>query len=110
MAILAGHHGVFPTKLEVTGPKNYESERKLHWHAERFALWDRAAATAGITDGDLEVLATTPLTQPAQMVLTGFLIMSDWIASNQTFFPLDDTRSSWDRAQFALQRLRFPRK
>ncbi len=110
MAILAGHHGIFPTKSEVTGPKNYASERKLHWHAERFALWDRAAATAGLTDGDLEVLVTTPLTQTAQMVLTGFLIMSDWIASNQTFFPLDDTRSSWDRAQFALQRLHFPRR
>ena len=110
MAILAGHHGIFPTKLEVTGPKNYEAERRLHWHAERFALWDRAAATAGLSDAELEVLATTLLTQPAQMTLTGFLIMSDWIASNQTFFPLDDTRSSWNRAQFALQRLHFPRR
>ena len=64
MAILAGHHGIFPTKLEVTGPKNYEAERRLHWHAERFALWDRAAATAGITDAELKTLATTPLTQP----------------------------------------------
>ncbi|WP_314973982.1 CRISPR-associated helicase Cas3' [Corynebacterium matruchotii] len=106
--ILAGHHGVFPT-----GPTRssiYNAEHDMHWHTERLNLWDRAAATAGLSDAELEVLATTPLTQTAQMVLTGFLIMSDWIASNQTFFPLDDTRSSWNRAQFALQRLHFPRR
>ena len=106
--ILAGHHGVFPTGF--TRSNIYNVEHDMHWHAERLDLWDRAAATAGLTDANLEVLATTLLTQTAQMVLTGFLIMSDWIASNQTFFPLDDTRSSWDRAQFTLQRLRFPRR
>ena len=109
MVILAGHHGVFPTVL--TRPTfHYNAENKLHWHTERLDLWDRAAKTAGLSDTDLEVLAATPLTQPAQMVLTGFLIMSDWIASNQTFFPLDDTRSSWHRAQDAIRRLNFPRR
>lgn len=109
-AILAGHHGAFPAKLEIDSPSNYSREEYLHWHAERLAMWDRASATAGLTEADLITLATKPLSQPAQMVLTGFLIMSDWIASNQTFFPLTDARTSQERAQDAINRLRFPRK
>ena len=56
------------------------------------------------------------VTQPAQMLLTGLLIVADWLASNSTFFPLMDVESACGgerisaRSERAIQKINLPRK
>jgi hypothetical protein len=104
--ILAGHHGVFPTQDR--GQSEYLREKNTHWHEDRFQYWGRAAVVAKLSEEDLELLATSILPQPAQMVLCGFLIVCDWVGSNKQFFPLNDSRSSAERAKSAVRELDLP--
>ncbi|MBU4214764.1 MAG: CRISPR-associated helicase Cas3', partial [Actinobacteria bacterium] len=60
------------TSLIGTGP----------WVSVQDALLDRAAVRAGL---DLARLATVRLPQAVQMLLTGVVVMADWIASGDTF-------------------------
>ena len=104
--ILAGHHGVFPARNG--GKDQYCREEPTHWHEDRMQYWDRAAAVAQLSKEDLELLSISPLSQPAQMVLCGFLIVCDWVGSNKQFFPLRDSRSSTERAESAVLQLDLP--
>lgn len=81
--VVAGHHGTYPSAgrlrsapgmapLIGTGP----------WVAVQDALLDRAAVRAGL---DPARLATVRLPHAVQMLLTGVVVMADWIASGDTF-------------------------
>lgn len=107
--IVGGHHGIFPSKVNLLNCFPYTREKETHWHKDRLLLWERAAKTAGFSQQDLVRLTKKPLSQTAQMTLCGFIIMSDWIASNTQWFPLDDYRSSKQRAEIAFASLHFPR-
>ncbi|WP_433533004.1 CRISPR-associated helicase Cas3' [Micromonospora sp. CA-263727] len=101
--IVGGHHGVPPTdeglrdvqlRPHLLGDPAWRQVQQelLTWMAERSGAAER-----------LVEWGAAPLSQPVQAVLTGLVIVADWIASNEEFFPyiLDGTdtgrlHSGWD--------------
>ena len=108
--ILASHHGTFAQPAQINRNQIYEREKqtKPMWHHQRMAWWDRAITTVGLTNEDLEKLQTIELSESAQLILSGFLIMCDWVASNEQLFPLVDLASSFQRTDDALNSLQLP--
>ncbi|MGY4100751.1 CRISPR-associated helicase Cas3' [Nocardia sp. R16R-3T] len=88
--LIAGHHGAFPAEGELQVP----SERKLRgsgdWATVQRALIERFTCALGFPG----VAAVAPVAVPdraLQLQLSGFVVMADWIASNEEHFPgIDD--------------------
>jgi CRISPR-associated endonuclease/helicase Cas3 len=106
--VVGGHHGVPPTDEVLTGvharrhllgdPAWQQVQQELlTWMAERSGAGDR-----------LTEWGAAPLTQPVQAALTGLVIVADWIASNEDYFPyiLDSTDS--DRLRIGWEELDLP--
>ena len=101
--VVGGHHGRPPTDESLLAVHTHRlllgddawagvQRELLHWMTERSGA---AAALGGWRD--------VALSQPAQAALTGLVIMADWIASNEAYFPytLDTSdevrlRAGWD--------------
>ncbi|MER7461150.1 CRISPR-associated helicase Cas3' [Micromonospora sp. NPDC126480] len=101
--IVGGHHGVPPTDEGLRdaqvrphllgGPAWQQAQQDLlTWMTERSGAGERLTEWSNV-----------PLSQPVQAVLTGLVIVADWIASNEDYFPylLDSTdedrlRSGWE--------------
>ncbi|WP_424536670.1 CRISPR-associated helicase Cas3' [Sphaerisporangium viridialbum] len=89
--IAGGHHGV---------PPAYEDIRQLNvhpellrapncaslWHSVQWEILDLCTQTCAVRDR-LADWQEVKLTQPAQVLLTGLVIVADWIASNPDLFP-----------------------
>ena len=105
--ILGGHHGVYPSlgqgdiRSRLAGPDQI-------WIDTRDALLDAALKTSGLSEDELRWLATEGLDQPSQLVLTAFVIVCDWIASNADFFPYVTDLTPEQRARRALVELSLP--
>lgn len=102
--VVGGHHGLPPTdeslrdariRPHLLGNAAWRQVQRelLTWMTERSGAGDRLVEWSAV-----------PLSQPAQAVLTGLVIVADWIASNEEFFPYvldatDDARlhAGWDR-------------
>ncbi len=94
-SIVGGHHGRPIDNMELCDnqksfSKNYfqneNSKDPIHqkWEREQRAVFEWALETSGFSQvGDLPEVK-----QPAQVILSGLLIMADWIASNTAYFPL----------------------
>lgn len=103
--VVGGHHGTFPRMVaEVTA---LGMEAGL-WADARRELFDRALLAADLSTDDLVRLGQLRLSTTTQVLLTGFLIVCDWVASNADLMPYADGRSSTDRAISAIARLNFP--
>lgn len=124
-AVVGAHHGV-PTeavdifnqdlnqpKCDILGYRDYfgdQAENRKLLEAAWQAIVDHALAEAGLHSWD----ELPELLPHAQMLLSGLLIMADWIASNTNFFPLcqvDDTLDVVDSAQraaYAWSHVDFP--
>ncbi|MDR2670119.1 MAG: CRISPR-associated helicase Cas3' [Oscillospiraceae bacterium] len=84
--IVGAHHGKPPD----TGYCNYDSCRSSYgrghrcWEAAQQEIVTRALTLAGVSS-----VEDLPKPKPAaQVLLTGLVIMADWIASNECYFPL----------------------
>lgn len=113
-AVVGAHHGM-PERMSSfheESPRSFdgdEQNRNTPWGGVQRELIAWALDKIGVDDGkDLPECAMA-----AQMVLTGLVIMADWIASNTAFFPLisEDTMPRQydpERAENALRRLHLP--
>lgn len=113
--IVGSHHGraIKDCREQLSYPSNYfgrRNEQKQEWR-RLWAEWlDYALKKTDWTSVD-------KLPKPdikIQMILTGLLIMSDWIASNMDYFPYIDVGSSisseecCNRIEYAWNKLKFP--
>ncbi|MEV6601061.1 CRISPR-associated endonuclease Cas3'' [Actinoplanes sp. NPDC051346] len=86
--VVGGHHGLPPTDsdLKELMDRPYLVEFQDPWLRVRDELLDWIAARAGV-DERLPHWDGVALSQPVQALLTGVVIVADWIASNEDYFP-----------------------
>lgn len=90
---IGGHHGVF-NKFTLNQLQNgvldyyYDNDQK-QWSQARKELIEHFYITSGFNEVAHEYENGIP--KSAQSILTGLVIMSDWIASNNDYFPLTGT-------------------
>jgi CRISPR-associated endonuclease/helicase Cas3 len=85
-AVVGGHHGVPASDSDLEAASHRpDLLGDARWGRVQVQLLDEAVARAGI---DLDALRGRAIGQPAAAVLTGLVIVADWIASNSDLFPL----------------------
>lgn len=120
-AVIAAHHGKTATaaQMEQLNADQYPYAHHLYGAGESGSpLWDEARQVwldYALSCCSYSSLAEVPeISRRAQMVLTGLLIVADWIASNTAYFPLlpqDETPSlavEEARADRAMEALALP--
>ena len=81
--VIGGHHGVFPTSYDLSEAKAVpQTIGTGAWAEVRTGLLAKLAETIGVVAGP------SALPTPVAMALTGFVSVSDWIASDEDHFPL----------------------
>lgn len=112
--IVGGHHGVFPeVPLGLARRPIAVQGESAEWAEVRFELLERAARVAGL---DFSLVQGRSLGQASQVILAGFLIQCDWIASNAEYFPLGARGAAVDwmaggatrRAKQAIEAIDLP--
>ncbi|GAA0447699.1 CRISPR-associated helicase/endonuclease Cas3 [Paractinoplanes deccanensis] len=106
--VVGGHHGLPPTDemLEAIAiRRNLIGDEAWQKVQDELLAWmtDRSGAS-----DQLEAWAGAPLSQPAQAALTGLVIMADWIASNEKFFPYLLDTSDHDRLRGGWEEVDLP--
>ncbi len=93
--IIGGHHGRPVDDLDGLNsqksyPSNYyQDEKKDSLVYQKWKSTQEAFLNWALTETGFNSVSQLPkIKQPAQVILSGLLIMSDWIASNEHFFPL----------------------
>lgn len=93
-SVVGAHHGRPPRGGDIAEAKDYLS--RLGWtHDEDGPWWDVqveliefARDISGLDDGSLLRLGEMPFPMQASSLVVGLLIMADWLASNQEYYPL----------------------
>jgi len=112
--VVGGHHGVPPTTFEILTAENHAGllgirDSQLAWQAVQHELLDRAADLHGVSER-LPYWTGLALPQPVQILLTALVIVSDWIASDESLFPYDfETYLNSSRVSNAWEHLDLPR-
>jgi len=88
--VVGGHHGIPPNKTQILDLEGvvYDSAcgfDKENWRLVQDSLVAQALARAKL---DIEVAASFRLTRQAQVLLSGIIILADWIASDTKNMPL----------------------
>ncbi|WP_307873191.1 CRISPR-associated helicase Cas3' [Paractinoplanes ovalisporus] len=113
--VVGGHHGTPPTDELLDGIllRRYLLGDTA-WQQVQSELLAWMTTRSG-ADKWLSSWAGTPLSQPAQAALTGLVIVADWIASNEEFFPylldksdLDRLRAAWTKVDLPIPWLATP--
>ncbi|MEU1209423.1 HD domain-containing protein [Nocardia sp. NPDC005825] len=86
--LVAGHHGRFPSFGDLRPKARTESRLRGSgdWPAARLALLEAFTKAVGYED----LQSVEPKTSPSralQLQLSGFVVMADWIASDEDHFP-----------------------
>jgi len=89
--VVGGHHGVPPANDAVTAlarrPELLRTPAcEQTWRDVQWELLEACAQACGVA-GRLASWRGVRLPQPAQVLLTGLVIVADWIASNPDLFP-----------------------
>ncbi|MEV1073902.1 CRISPR-associated helicase Cas3' [Micromonospora parva] len=106
--VVGGHHGTPPTheslcdaqvRRHLLGDQAWQHVQHeiLTWMAER------SGAAGRLVDW-----SSVPLSQPVQAALTGLVIVADWIASNEEFFPYVLDSADGDRLSAGWELLDLP--
>lgn len=116
---VGAHHGKPQSNTYDCETALQESPRTLFgdkkYNAEWESCWKAYIEASLKICGFSSVKALPDFSMSAQMVLTGLLIMADWIASNTTYFPLISVEDSGnpavypERADIAWETLRLPK-
>ena len=117
--IVGAHHGAPADQQAVdlqaedhAYPENYFGSNTPEQQALWNAVWDEIIQDALSVSGFSDISELPALSAQMQILLTGILITSDWIASNTDFFPLlpeeTDTDDADMRAAYGLRKLAFP--
>ncbi|MEV0537899.1 CRISPR-associated helicase Cas3' [Kitasatospora sp. NPDC050463] len=114
--VVGGHHGVPPDHPAVVDldarPELLRTpgESEALWRGVQEELLDACAAEFGV-EGRLREWRGVKLPQTVQVVLSGLVIMADWIASNPDlfpYFPQEPGREGGRRAAAAWEGLDLP--
>lgn len=85
--IVASHHGITPTKRELLLQRvyrdNYGNSQWTNLRQEFLAI-----ALQDLTPQEKDILYHASLSQDQQILLLGLVMMADWLASNENYFPL----------------------
>lgn len=89
--VVGGHHGVPPAANDIHGVATHTAllrtpESANTWKQVQWEFLDRCASACNVVKL-LSSLRTVKLPQPSQVLLTGLVIVADWIASNPDLFP-----------------------
>lgn len=107
-SIVGGHHGRNPTFKDLSyAEQNPGSIGTGTWVKVRNEILDTMTAQTG-TNLDLASWTQRRIPAPTQALLTAIIVMADWIASNQDYFPYQDELSTRARADDAYTRLQLP--
>lgn len=114
--IVGGHHGVPPTAGAIADLDRHPEllctpGHEKAWDMAQRELLDTAARLTGVADR-LREWKTLRLPQPAQVILSALVIVSDWIASNPELFPYFPGERGTDpeRTEQAWRLLALPRQ
>lgn len=113
--IIGGHHGVPPTSAQLVKAKHLPDHfGTMEWDEARRQLLSHVLASADLHDA-VTIAATKQLSDASQAVVTGLVIMADWIASSADHFPLESrfnqvSESPQERADAAWHKLALPRR
>ena len=99
--VIGGHHGAPPSASEYNDYKKPLKQKYFggeEWQAVQLELLEWAWNTTGASAAEkrLQVSSLSPQTQ---MIVTGLVIMTDWIASNTDYFPLINSLNSEEEAE-----------
>ena len=92
--IVGAHHGRFPTVKRLKDAADdgvalgHAGEGSADWIRIQDELISYALQLAGLSENDVPRFAHHHLTVATESILTGLVIMTDWIASDQDIFPL----------------------
>lgn len=113
--IAGGHHGAPPSKDDIrparmTAYSNNTGFKDQTWVDVQNGLLNLAFEISGLDRGSIEGLS---LPVNVQDVLTGIVIIADWLASNEQFFPLIDydkaeIEDPLSRSNYGCTRIDFP--
>ena len=85
--IVASHHGTTPTKRELLLQRVYrDNYGDSQWTNLRQEFLD--IAVKDLTPQEKDMLYHSILNQDQQILLLGLVMMADWLASNENYFPL----------------------
>ena len=86
-SIIASHHGTTPSKRELLLQRLYQDNYgDTTWTNLRQEFL--AIALRDLTPQEKDMLYHASLSQDQQILLLGLVMMADWLASNETYFPL----------------------
>lgn len=102
-AIAGAHHGLPAGDAHRQRARTAALDLGAGWTTVQWELMENITEFTGAREVVSCVLASS-VPRTAQMLLTGLVIMADWIASNSDLFPLSPAAdaSSWERAATAL--------
>ncbi|PSS43032.1 CRISPR-associated helicase/endonuclease Cas3 [Arthrobacter woluwensis] len=95
-AVSGGHHGVPSSTQRIKAARESTEVLGSRWHEVQDELLSHCAALTGAEE-QLPLWKERRLAPEAQMLLTGVVILADWIASNTELFPYGDAWPLDDR-------------
>ncbi|MBQ1028916.1 CRISPR-associated helicase Cas3' [Micromonospora sp. C97] len=106
--IVGGHHGTPPTDeslLDAQVRRHLLGDQAWQQVQHEILTWmaERSGAAGRLVDW-----TSVPLSQPVQAALTGLVIVADWIASNEEFFPYVLDSADADRLTVGWELLDLP--